>query len=107
MSVRAAQLLRQLGVFPLDVPLELVATMFAVGAMRTLVQRLTTAFQCHVSHEVLASVVAPLAVGAAVALLRLVLRERQRTGPSLDVLLGEGGDAHQGRGRGRRRRRGG
>lgn len=70
--------LRVLGVLLLDVLLELVAAVLAVGAVRALVLRLAAALQRHVAHQVLARVVAALAVGAAVALLSLVLRARQR-----------------------------
>lgn len=68
---------RQLGVLLLYVLLELVASMLAVGAVRTLVLRLPPALQRHVPHEVLAGVVAALAVGTAVALVGLVLSARQ------------------------------
>lgn len=66
------------GVLLVDVLLELVAAVLAVGAVGTLVLRLAAALQRHVPHEVLARVVAALAVGALVALLSLVLRARQR-----------------------------
>lgn len=62
----------------LDVLLELVAAVLAVGAIRTAVLGVAPAFERHVPHEVLARVVAALAVGALVAALRLVLRARQR-----------------------------
>lgn len=62
----------------LDVLLELVAAVLAVGAVGTAVLRVAAALERHVPHEVLARVVAALAVGALVALLRLVLRARQR-----------------------------
>lgn len=72
---------RVLGVLPLQMLLELVAAVLAEGAVRTLVLRLAPALQRHVAHQVLARVVAALAVGAAVLVaLRLVLRARQRLG---------------------------
>lgn len=70
-----------------DVLLELVAAVLAVGAVRALVLRLAAALQRHVAHQVLARVVAALALGAAVALLSLVLRALQpRAGRRQDVV---------------------
>lgn len=65
------------GVLLVNVFLEFVAAMLAVGAVRTLVLRLAPALQRHVPHEVLARVVTSLAVGTLVALLSLVLGTRQ------------------------------
>lgn len=56
------------GVFLLDVVLELVAAVLAVGAVGALVLRVAAALQRDVAHEVAARVVAALAVRALVAL---------------------------------------
>lgn len=66
------------GMLLLEMLLELVAAMLTVRAVRALILRLAAALESHVTDEILARVVATLALGALVALLALVLRARER-----------------------------